>query len=142
MKNHFEKYVGEGNLFLKKVADELGTPGDTEHAFRVLQGVFNAIRDRITPEESLHLISEFPMIIKAMYINNWKIHDRPKKYETKEEFLDEVRKATLTSDIDFGANPEDEVKAVFHVLKSCISEGEMKHVKGQLTPQIAELVDA
>ncbi len=142
MENYFENYVHEGNLFLKKIAAELGTPDDTGHAFRVLQGVFHTIRDRITPQESLHLISELPMVIKAMYVNNWKIYDKPKKYETKAEFLREVCNAVITDEVDFGSNAEEEVRAVFRGLKGCVSEGEMNHVKGQLTPEIAELVDA
>ena len=141
MEHHFEKYMQEGNLFLKKVAMELGTPDDRDHAFRVLQAVFYTIRDRITPEESLHLISELPMAIKGLYVHNWKIHDKPKKYETKAEFLDEVCNSILTDEVDFVSNAEEEVNAIFRVLKSCISEGEIKHVKGQLTPEIARLLD-
>jgi uncharacterized protein (DUF2267 family) len=141
MVNHFENYVQEGNLFLKRLADELGSPGNQGHAFRVLNAVFKAIRDRITPQESLHLISEMPMAIKGLYVNDWKIHDKPKKYETKAQFLDEVCNSMLTTEIDFGSDAEDEVRAVFRVLKGCISEGELRHVKGQLTPEIAELME-
>jgi uncharacterized protein (DUF2267 family) len=140
MNTHFENYLHEGNLFLKKVATELGAPEDYDHAFRVLNGVFSAIRDRIMPQESLHLISELPILIKALYVNNWKMHDRPKNYETKREFLDEVCKAVITHEIDFGSSAEEEVKAVFRVLKSYVSAGEINQVKGQLTREIAELV--
>ena len=141
MEHHFENYAKEGNAFLKRVADELGAPDDTEHAFRVLQAVFRTIRDRITPQESLHLISELPMVIKAIYVHDWKIHDRPKKYETKAEFLNEVYNAINTSEVDFGSRVEEEVQRVFRALKSFVSEGELQHVKGQLTPEIAEMLD-
>jgi uncharacterized protein (DUF2267 family) len=141
MEHNFEKYAAEGNVFLKSVAQELGSPDDYGHAFRVLQAVFYTIRDRITPEESLHLISELPMAIKGLYVHNWKIHEKPKKYETKDEFLDEVCKSIITSEVDFGSTAEREVRAVFSVLKKWVSEGEIKHVKGQLTPEIAELMD-
>ena len=141
MEHHLEKYMQEGNLFLKRVAEQLGTPEDHDHAFRVLQAVFYTIRDRITPQESLHLISELPMAIKGLYVHNWKIHDKPKKYETKAEFLNEVCNSIITDEVDFGLDAEDEVQDVFRVLKNYISEGEMNHVKGQLTPEIAELLD-
>ena len=141
MENHFENYAQQGNLFLKRLAEELGSPGDQGHAFRVVQAVFQAIRDRITPQESLHLISEMPMAIKGLYVNNWKIHDKPKKYETKAEFLDQVCNSILTVEIDFGSDAEEETRAVFRVLKSYISEGELMHVKGQLTPEIAQLME-
>src|SRR5687768_15771521 len=117
MQRYFENYAAEGNVFLKTVARELGSPEDYGHAFRILQAVFHTIRDRITPEESLHLISELPMAIKGLYVHNWKIHEKPKKYETKNEFLDEVCKSILTTEVDFGSSAEQEVRAVFSVLK-------------------------
>lgn len=141
MEHHFENYAKEGNNFLKRVAAELGAPDDTEHAFRVLQAVFYTIRDRITPQESLHFISELPMAVKAMYVNNWKIHDRRKKYETKAEFLNEIYNSINTSPIDFGSSAEEEVQRVFKALKQTVSEGELEHVRGQLTPEIAELLN-
>ena len=141
MKHHFENYAREGNAFLRKVATELGDADDTDHAYRVLQAVFHTIRDRITPQESLHFISELPMALKALYVNDWKLHDPPKKYETKAEFLNEVCNSIITNELDFGSTAEEELQRVFKVLKTCISEGELQHVKGQLTPEIAELID-
>lgn len=141
MEHHFENYAHEGNVFMKKVAKELGAPEDQAHAFRVVQAVFNAIRDRITPQESLHLISELPMAIKSLYVTDWKIHDKPKKYETKAEFLDAVYQSITTAEIDFGSDAEAEVQAVFRVLKNSVSEGEFNHVKGQLTKEIAQLLE-
>lgn len=141
MATHFDNYAQAGNAFLKKVATELGSP-DMDHTFRVVQAVFYVLRDRITAEESMHLISELPMVLKAVYVNNWEIPDIPRKYETKEEFLGEVHRAIITGDVDFGTSAEEEVQAVFRVLKDCISEGEINHVKGQLPREIAELIDA
>lgn len=141
MERYFENYAKEGNTFLKTLAEELGSPKDYGHAFRVLQAVFYTIRDRITPQESLHLISELPVAIKGLYVHNWKIHEKPKKYKTKGEFLDEVCRSILTAEVDFGGSAEQEVRAVFRVLKNWVSEGEIKHVQGQLTPEIAELLE-
>lgn len=141
MAAHFENYAQEGNAFLKELAIALGTPDDHEHAFRVMQAVFHTLRDRITMQESLHLISELPMALKAVYVNNWSFRDKPEKYETKAEFFERIRDVNLTDEIDFGGNPENEVKAVFNVLAQKISSGEMGHVKGQLPAEIAELVE-
>ena len=141
MASHFENYAQEGNAFLKELAATLGAPDDKEYAFRVMQAVFHTIRDRITMQESLHLISELPMALKGVYVNNWSFQDKPEKYETKAEFFERIRDATITDEVDFGSNPEDEVKAVFNVLSQKVSPGEMGHVKGQLPEEIAELVE-
>ncbi len=142
MATRFENYAQEGNAFLKKVAEELGTPENDEHAFRVIQAVFHALRERITVAESMHLISELPMALKAVYVHNWQISEKPKKYDTKEEFLEEVWNATITADVDYDSDGQEEVEAVFRVLRNSISQGEIEHVKGQLPHEIAELLEA
>lgn len=142
MATHFDNYAHEGNEFLRKVAEALGTPEDTDHAFRTVQAVFHALRDRIQIEESMHLLSELPMMLKAVYVNNWKPKEKPQKYEYKADFLNEVFQKDKTTAIDFAYDGEAEAQAVFSVLKSCVSEGEMNHVKGQLPKEIAELMEA
>lgn len=141
MANHFENYVHEANAFLQDVATALGAPDDHDRAFRVIQAVFHTLRGRITMEESLHLISELPMILKAVYVNNWSFRDRPEKYETKSEFFDRIKAVNITDEVDFGGDPEAEVKAVFAVLSNRISEGEIGHVRGQLPAEIAKLIE-
>jgi Uncharacterized conserved protein len=141
MEHHFEQYVEEGNVFLKKVAEQLDTPDDRQHAFRVVQAVFQALRDRITVEESMHLISELPMILKAVYVNGWKISKERRDSSTIEEFLQEVLERSQTPGRDFGSDPRKEVVAVFRVIREYVSPGEYAHVKGQLTPEIAELLE-
>jgi uncharacterized protein (DUF2267 family) len=140
--HHFENYASEGNEFLNKVASELGAPEDKEHAFRVINAVFHALRDRITIQESMNMISQLPMVLKALYINGWDITKERKRYDTKHEFLKEIYNETRTAEIDFGSNPIEEAHAVFRVMRSCISEGEMQDVKSQLPQEIVELMEA
>ena len=142
MESYFENYAKEGNEFLKRVANELGVPGDKERAFRVTQAVFHALRDRIMIEESMQLISELPMVLKAMYVNGWNIAKERNDSSTLDEFLNDISNETRTAEADFGSSPKEEVKAVFRVIKNSISAGELEHVRGQLTPEIAELIEA
>ena len=132
----------EGDLFIKKAAAELGTPEDEEHAFRVTQSVFHVLRDRITAEESMHLISGLPMLIKALYINNWKISKDRKKEDTTEEFYDAIRdQCRRLSGRDFGGDPETKkvVQSVFHLIKQYAGEGEIKDIQSQLPSALAKL---
>lgn len=141
MENHFEQYAHEGNVFLKKVAERLNNSDDRQHAFRVVQAVFQALRDRISVEESMHLISELPMVLKAVYVNGWNINKERQDSSTLDEFLQEILDKSQTPGRDFGSDAREEVAAVFSVIKSYISPGEYAHVKGQLTPEIAELLE-
>ena len=93
-------------------------------------------------EESMQLISELPMVLKAMYVNGWNIAKERNDSSTLDEFLNDISNETRTAEADFGSSPKEEVKAVFRVIKNSISAGELEHVRGQLTPEIAELIEA
>ena len=142
MISHFANYTQEGDQFIKKVAAELKTPEDEEHAFRVTQSVFHVLRDRITVEQSMHLISGLPMLIKALYINNWKVSKDRDRIDTSEEFYDEVRdQCRRLAGRDFGddAATKKAVQSVFRIIKHYIGEGEIKDIQSQLPPALAEL---
>ena len=71
MINTFEKHLQEASRFIKNLAMQLGTPDDTDHAVRVLRSVFRALRRRIIPDESLHIVSQLPLVLKGMYVNHY-----------------------------------------------------------------------
>lgn len=62
---HVNKYVEEASIFLKSVAENMGSQIDENHAGRVAVSVFNVLRDRISVEESFHLISQLPTVLKG-----------------------------------------------------------------------------
>lgn len=135
MSLNFEKYTQEANEFIKQLALELGTPENTMHASRVIEAFFHTLRERITPEESMHFVSQLPMYLKAVYINDWKIGSSLKKYKTKEEFFDSLRIHTnRTAAVDFATDEEAEKKlaAIVKVLRRYVTEGEMNHIMAQL----------
>ena len=78
------------------------------------------------------LISELPMILKAVYVDGWVISKARKDYSTKDDLLNEIASQLNTGVNDFADDPEGKVKAVFRVLRRCIFDGEMQHVIAQL----------
>jgi uncharacterized protein (DUF2267 family) len=139
---NFESYSQKATEFVREIATELGNPEDTEHAGRVIQAVFHSIRDIITPEESLHLISQLPMYIKAVYVDKWKISAQQGNIRSLEEYLTDLReKAGRTAERDFGNDETamQKVEAIFNVLKRHVSEGEIEDIKAQLPQPLAEL---
>ncbi|RYY33003.1 DUF2267 domain-containing protein, partial [archaeon] len=67
MTMNFDQYALTGKEFLNKVAFELGDEEDTSRASRLLRATLRTLRDQSTPEESLQMISQLPMFIKALY---------------------------------------------------------------------------
>jgi uncharacterized protein (DUF2267 family) len=68
----FEKYAMKGNEFINLLAHRLGDT-DRDRAARILRSVFRALRNHLTVEESMELLSHLPMILKGVYVDGWKI---------------------------------------------------------------------
>lgn len=139
---NLETYSQKANQFLNETAQELGNPEDRGHAERVTMAVFHTLRDVITPEESMHLISQLPLYLKAAYAENWKISQEPKRIRTIEEFLADLREhrgRTAARDLGNDDTARQKASAVFRMLKKYVSEGEISHVKVQLPPPLLEL---
>lgn len=96
-----------------QVAEALEKPDDIDHASQVTVTVLHSLRDRLTPEESLHFISQLPIYIKAVYADGWHYHENKKSQNTKDP------------------DPA-EAQAVFSVLKKYVSAAEMQHLLSQL----------
>jgi uncharacterized protein (DUF2267 family) len=144
MPSHFEEYSQKGMEFLKQVAEQMQTPEDIAYADRLTTAVFATLRDLITPEESLHLISSLPMYLKAHYVNGWKIHKDKPRVKTREEFFELLReKYPRTSGRPLGEyqSLRKDVRAVFSVMRNYINEGEFRHLQVQLPQTIADLWD-
>ena len=143
MANVFEKHGQEATRFMKNLALQIGTPDDIDHAIRVLKSVFTALRRKIIPDDSLHIISQLPLVLKGIYVDGWEINEPLLEAQTFDEFLYEIRNNTeRRANIDF-ANEElakKKITAVFNGLKEYISDGEMEHIRDELPKEVAEMV--
>ena len=90
---NFNQFAAEADTFLKEYAKEMGMGKDTEKAGRVLSSILHALRDVISIEESLQLISQFPMFLKAVYVNCW-TSKKKSRIKTMPDFLNLVRNYT------------------------------------------------
>jgi uncharacterized protein (DUF2267 family) len=137
----FDQYIEKANEFLKEVAQELGTPEDTDHAYRIMSSVFHTVREILSPEESLHLISQLPMFLKAVYVNGW--HLKPKnRIRTMREFIACLKMQNVRSamqDFPDDAAAKQKTQAVLHVVKNHVATGEIQDIIDQLPMELAEL---
>ena len=141
---NFNKYVQDGEQFVKEVAAATKEPADVAKAGRILRAVMHAFRNRLTPSESLQLIAQFPMLIKAIYVDGWRISDEAKHLRTWGDFIEAVReeggRATLN---DFVTDREVEhaIHAVFKVMKTHVSEGEIRDIVATLPEELRPLLE-
>ena len=139
---NFNQFAAEGNEFLKDYAKQLNLGTDTNMAGRILSSILHAFREVISIEESLQLISQFPMFLKAVYVNGWTAH-KVKKIKTMTEFIDLIRKYNgLTSIHDFGSDElaENYINTTFILLRRYISLGEMEDLRAELPKELKSMV--
>jgi hypothetical protein len=73
MATRSEEYVFKANEFVRLVAKQLKKPDDIGYASQVTLSALNKLRDSLSPEESLHLIAQLPLYIKAAYVDGWHV---------------------------------------------------------------------
>lgn len=125
----------KSNEWFKDIMDEMGWD-DPKRAYLGLRAVLHAVRDRLTPEEALHLGSQLPMLIRGFYYEGWNISDKPYKMKNRDEFLMFVRDEFPYTDVEL----ERITHCVMRVLFKNISEGEMQDIMDIIPKDLQEFL--
>ena len=116
MATRSEEYVYKGKEFLNQVAKQLGDEHDLHRASQVTGSTFHLLRNLLSPEESLHLIAQLPLYLKAAYVEGWHLDKQNAKKHS---------------------NPSrEDFNAMLCVLKKYVSAGEMSDVITQLPAEL------
>lgn len=138
---NFNKYAEEGNLFIKNLAGNLGHPDEIGRTGIILRAFLHTLRERITISESLNLIAQLPMFIKAVYVDNWKYREKPLRMD-KEEFLKEVehhQEQYGEREFSWKKSTDDIVKTIIRELSTYVTKGEFDDVMAQLPEELEEM---
>ncbi|MBD0777971.1 DUF2267 domain-containing protein [Maribacter sp. ANRC-HE7] len=141
---NFNQYAAEGNTFLKDYAKEMNLGEDRDKAGRILSSILHALRDIIPTEESLQLISQFPMFLKAIYVNGWTIKKERPKIKKMPDFIDLVRKhdgVSAVNDFEYSDDvAEQYIDTTFILLRKYISLGEMEDIRDGLPKDLKTMI--
>jgi len=144
MSLNFDKYAQEGNTFMNELAQNLGHPEDRNAASRVLRAVLHSIRDRIAIGESLDFISQLPMFLKAVYVEQWKYNENVDRINSLEEFKEKVKQEQAKwgeRQFAWENSTEEIIKTVFNTLEKYVTPGQMEHLRGMLPAELQELIE-
>jgi len=139
---NFNKYAEEGNRFVNNLAEELGHPEEISRTGIVLRAVMHSLRERITVSESLHFLSQLPMFLKAIYVDEWKYREKPLDLNTVEDFKEEVKLHQMQygeQEFNWSKSTEEIIKTVFAALNTYVSEGEFEDIIAQMPKDLKEL---
>lgn len=131
----FDTTLQKTSVWLNGVMEKMGWE-DRHRAYSVLRAVLHALRDRLIVDEAVNLEAQLPMLIRGFYYEGWRPEGRPFKYRHKEEFFAQVAKTLPGME---QAELERAVRAVFKVLSSQVTGGEIAQVRDQLPAEVREL---
>jgi uncharacterized protein (DUF2267 family) len=130
----FDETLHKTNAWLKEIAQVLGP--DRHRAYQALRAVLHCLRDRLTVDEAAQLGDQLPMLVRGIYYEAWHPAGKPEKIRSREEFLARINAhLPKTRPID----AQDAARAVFRVLASHVTAGEIRDVVKSLPQEIRTL---
>lgn len=121
--------------WIAQVSYSLGC--DEEHGYRALRAGLQALRDRLSVDEAAQLGAQLPTLIRGLYYEGWSPHRVPILVRSREEFYDLIRRPY--SPLDPSVDPERIAIAVFELVSTRISQGEVDDMMATLPTPIKEL---
>jgi uncharacterized protein (DUF2267 family) len=140
---HFEKYAENGNRFINEVADELDID-DGIQALRISKAVLHAVRDRLPASDAVQFAQGLPMMIKAIYFDQYDISKTPVLIHDDLEFLEFIREKNRFGAISDFKSPRDvmdALRAVFRVLENNMDYGQVAQIVKLLPRDIRYMID-
>ncbi len=131
----FDKTLQESNVWLKSLMERLRTD-DRDYAYAALKATLHALRDRIGPENAVHLAAQLPMLLRGMFYEGWRLANGATRERHLAGFLEHVSRELPKGLYN---DPEDIARSVFEVVWERIDSGEVGKLIKILPPELREL---
>lgn len=129
----FDKTLQTTNIWLGEIEGDLGP--DRQVAWKVLSTVLHKLRDRLPVDQSAHLGSQLPLLVRGVYYDQYQPARQPSDCNTVEEFVAEV--AEWLSDIR-PVDPKAATASVFALLSRQITHGQIAKVQNALPQSLRD----
>lgn len=130
----FDKTFQTTNIWLDDINDRIGP--DRAVAWKVLSVVLHKLRDQLPLQLAAHLGAQLPLMVRGVYYDQFEPEKMPGDLRSEEDFIHEVQKwLSDTRTVD----AKDAIAAVFEVLSSHISHGQVVKVRQALPKGIRKL---
>ena len=130
----FDTTVQETNLWLKQLMEQMRTE-DRQAAYLALRATLHVLRDRLGPENAIHLGAQLPLLLRGVYYEGWHIGP-PSRERQPGDFIEHVRAElprTATLDANLAA------RSALAVLQERLDPGEVAKIKRILPHQLHAL---
>ncbi|CAN5468787.1 hypothetical protein BH23BAC1_BH23BAC1_23280 [soil metagenome] len=129
---------------MNELAQNLGPPEDQDTTARILKAVMHSIRDRIAIGENLDFLSQLPMFLKGIYVEQWKYYDQVERIDSLEGFKNKVKREQekyVEREFDWDISTEDIIKTVFNSLEQYVTAGQIEHLRNMLPQELKQLIE-
>jgi uncharacterized protein (DUF2267 family) len=126
--------IQKTNIWLKTLAEELHFERD--EAYIALRAVLHVLRDRLTPEQAVHLGAQLPLLIRGIYYEGWRPATTPADERQPVEFAALVA-AQLPPNL--GREALRATQAVFGLLERELDRGETMKIIATLPSPLRRL---
>jgi len=136
------KFIREHNEFIDLLAAELNYPDDKPRVIRALRAVLHTLRERLTIQQSFHVLAQLPMPLKLYYIEEWKYRDKPIKFGTIEEFCKGVKDAQFhygEREFPWQKSTEEIVNIILASLRKYLDDGTVQNILAELPIELHPL---
>jgi uncharacterized protein (DUF2267 family) len=123
------------HIWINELDDRLGW-GNKARSYRLLKSVLHAVRDWLQSAEAADLAAQLPTLLRGVYYEQWRPGAVPVKHRTKADFMARVEDAFKADPLE---HPSLAVIAVFQLLSSKISAGEVDHVRRALPEDVRNM---
>jgi uncharacterized protein (DUF2267 family) len=123
------------HIWINELDDRLGW-NNKPRTYRLLKAVLHAVRDWLSINAAVGFAAQLPTLLRGAYYEQWRPASSPVKHRTKADFLAQVEDAFK---VDPLAHPSQSVIAVFELLSSKISRGEIDDVRHALPEHMRNL---
>lgn len=137
----FDTTIHETDQWLKSMMLKLRSE-DRHAAYAALRATLHALRDRIGPENAVHLGAQLPMLLRGLYYEGWHMAGTPTRERHVPEFVARVHECMQRNPT---IDPEKAARATFEVMWERVDPGEvakviklLPHEIRQLWPRVAE----
>ncbi len=116
--------IQQTNIWLKTLAEQMHIE-DRHDAYRALRSVLHVLRDRLTPEQAVHLGAQLPLLVRGIFYDGWRIAGKPSDERQPAEFATLVA-ADLPPSLARDALRV--TRAVFGLLEKELDRGETEKI--------------
>lgn len=132
----FDPHVETASRWLHELRGYLGLAHDQDaRALHALRVGLHAIRDRLPANEVLDLAAQLPLLIRALYLEGWRLDHAPKRIRHRGAWVASLRTALGSEEL----LPLDILRGVIRLLTTHVSDGELADIIATLPGPLAEL---